>query len=183
MMRRVCVFCGSNLGDRTEYAEAARAMGRALVDRDLELVYGGGRIGLMGVLADTVLENGGRATGVIPKALEAREVAHGGLSELRVVSTMHERKAMMEQLSDAFIAMPGGLGTFEEILEILTWAQLGIHPKPSGLLNVAGYFDPLMEVLHQAADRGFMPPQSLDNLYLGTEPLELLDACENHSAG
>jgi hypothetical protein len=180
MMRRICVFCGSSLGDLTEYADAARAMGRALAERDLELVFGGGKIGLMGVVADAVLENGGRAIGVIPRALEARELAHEGLSELHVVSSMHERKAMMEELSDAFIAMPGGLGTYEEILEILTWAQLDIHPKPSALLNVAGYFDALMGVLQQAVDRGFMPPKSFGNLYLGTEPLELLDACEKY---
>ena len=180
MMRRVCVFCGSNSGELPEYSEAARAMGRALVERDLELVFGGGKVGLMGVLADSVLDHGGRVTGVIPRALEAREVAHGGLSELHVVASMHERKAMMEDLSDAFIAMPGGLGTFEEILEILTWAQLEIHPKPSGLLNVSGYYDTLMEFLHQAVDQGFVPRSSLECLYLGTEPHSLLDACENH---
>ncbi len=181
-MRRVCVFCGSNLGDRPEYAEAARSMGRALLERDLELVFGGGNIGLMGVVADTVLAGGGRVTGVIPRALEEREVAHYGVTELRVVSSMHERKAMMEDLSDAFIALPGGIGTFEEILEILTWSQLEIHPKPSGLLNVAGYYDKLMNVLQQAVDAGFMPERSLDSLYVGTDAGPLLEACSGHTS-
>ncbi len=181
-MRRVCVFCGSNLGDRPEYAEAARSMGRALLERDLELVFGGGNIGLMGVVADTVLAGGGRVTGVIPRALEEREVAHYGVTELRVVSSMHERKAMMEDLSDAFIALPGGIGTFEEILEILTWSQLEIHPKPSGLLNVAGYYDKLMDVLQQAVDAGFMPERSLDSLYVGTGAGPLLEACSGHTS-
>jgi uncharacterized protein (TIGR00730 family) len=180
MMHRVCVFCGSNSGKLPEYSEAARAMGRALAEREIELVFGGGKVGLMGVLADAVLDQGGRVTGVIPKALEAREVAHEGLSELHVVASMHERKAMMENLSDAFIAMPGGLGTFEEILEILTWAQLKIHPKPSGLLNVAGYYDTLEKFLHQAVEQGFIPASSLDGLYLGTEPGKLLEACARH---
>lgn len=180
MMRRVCVFCGSNRGDRAEYAEAARAMGSALVERNLELVFGGGRIGLMGVLADAVLDQGGVVTGVIPRALEQREVAHYGLSELRVVETMHERKAMMEDLSDAFIALPGGIGTFEEVLEILTWAQLEIHPKPVGLLNVAGYYDKLVGMLEHAVDAGFMPPSSLEYLYLGTHAGALLDTCAQH---
>ncbi|MDE0884441.1 MAG: TIGR00730 family Rossman fold protein [Myxococcota bacterium] len=182
-LRRVCVFCGSNLGDRPAYEQAARAMGRSLLERDLELVFGGGHVGLMGVVADTVLEGGGRVIGVIPRALEERELAHRGLTELRVVSSMHERKAMMENLSDAFIAMPGGIGTFEEILEILTWSQLEIHPKPSGLLNVEGYYDTLIALLDQAIDGGFMPASSLDSLYSGTDSGALLEACAVHPAG
>ena len=181
-MRRVCVFCGSNVGDLPEYAEAARAMGRALASQGLELVFGGGRIGLMGVVADTVLEHGGRVTGVIPRALEARELAHRDLTELRVVDSMHQRKAMMEELSDAFIALPGGIGTFEEILEILTWAQLEIHPKPAGLLNVAGYYDLLLGLLDQAVAAGFMPGSSLDVLYTGEDAGALIEACRQHDA-
>ncbi len=182
-MRRVCVFCGSNTGDLPEYAEAARAMGLALVSQGLELVFGGGRIGLMGVVADTVLEHGGRVTGVIPRALAEREVAHLGLTELRVVESMHQRKAMMEELSDAFIALPGGIGTFEEILEILTWAQLELHPKPAGLLNVAGYYDLLLRLLEQAVESGFMPAQSLDALYTDTDATALIEACRQHFPG
>ena len=155
-------------------------MGRSLLERDLELVFGGGDIGLMGVVADTVLEGGGRVIGVIPKALEDREVAHYGLTELHVVASMHERKAMMEDLSDAFIAMPGGIGTFEEILEILTWSQLKIHPKPSGLLNVEGYYDKLIALLDQAVASGFMPASSLDSLYVDPDPGPLLEACAVH---
>lgn len=182
-MRRVCVFCGSNVGDLPEYAEAARAMGLALVSQGLELVFGGGRIGLMGVVADTVLEHGGRVTGVIPRALEEREVAHLGLTELHVVEGMHQRKAMMEELSDAFIALPGGIGTFEEILEILTWAQLELHPKPAGLLNVAGYYDLLLKLLEQAVRSDFMPARSLDGLYMDTDAAALVEACRQHSPG
>ena len=133
-----------------------------------------------GVVADTVLEGGGRVIGVIPKALEDREVAHYGLTELHVVASMHERKAMMEDLSDAFIAMPGGIGTFEEILEILTWSQLKIHPKPSGLLNVEGYYDKLIALLDQAVASGFMPASSLDSLYVDPDPGPLLEACAVH---
>ncbi|MDG2336124.1 MAG: TIGR00730 family Rossman fold protein [Myxococcota bacterium] len=182
-LRRLCVFCGSNRGDRPAYAQAARAMGQSLLERDLELVFGGGHIGLMGVVADTVLEGGGRVIGVIPRALEERELAHRGLTELHVVSSMHERKAMMEDLSDAFIAMPGGIGTFEEILEILTWSQLEIHPKPSGLLNVEGYYDKLIALLDQAIASGFMPASSLDSLYSGTDSGALIEACAAHPVG
>jgi hypothetical protein len=158
-------------------------MGQSLLERDLELVFGGGHIGLMGVVADTVLEGGGRVIGVIPRALEERELAHRGLTELHVVSSMHERKAMMEDLSDAFIAMPGGIGTFEEILEILTWSQLEIHPKPSGLLNVEGYYDKLIALLDQAIASGFMPASSLDSLYSGTDSGALIEACAAHPVG
>jgi uncharacterized protein (TIGR00730 family) len=155
-MQRVCVFCGSNSGARPEYAAAARAVAAALVRNDLELVYGGGRVGLMGVLADEVLRLGGRAIGVIPRNLLLREVGHTSLTELRVVETMHERKALMAELSDAFIAMPGGLGTLEEIFEVWTWAQLGVHRKPCGFLDVAGYYDSLMEFLDNAVRERFV---------------------------
>jgi uncharacterized protein (TIGR00730 family) len=181
MIRRVCVFCGASVGNLPEYQEAARAMGTALVERDLELVFGGGRVGLMGVLADSVLEGGGRVIGVIPRALEERELAHYAVSELRIVASMHERKATMEELSDAFIALPGGIGTFEEILEILTWAQLEIHPKAVGLLNVAGYYDKLIGLLENAVDAGFMPLRSREGLYVETDPGLLLEACQSHT--
>src|SRR4051812_49148308 len=150
---RVCVFCGSNPGARPEYAAAARAVGRALAERGRGLVYGGGNVGLMGVCADAALAAGGEVIGVIPDALQTAEVAHGGLTRLHVVRTMHERKALMADLSDAFAALPGGFGTLDELFEILTWAQLGIHAKPVAILNVAGFFDPLLAMLdHQTAE-------------------------------
>jgi uncharacterized protein (TIGR00730 family) len=154
--RRICVFCGSNLGISLVYRDAAVALGRVLAARGIELVYGGGNIGLMGVLADAALESGGRVIGVIPESLMAKEVGHAGLTELRIVKTMHERKALMADLSDAFIAMPGGFGTFEEFCEIVTWSQLGIHAKPCGLLNVAGYYDPLLKLFDHAVREGFL---------------------------
>ena len=155
-MQRVCVFCGSNPGARPEYADAARDLAAALVRDNLALVYGGGRVGLMGVVADEVLRLGGQAIGVIPRALWQREVGHTGLSDIRIVETMHERKAMMADLSDAFIALPGGLGTIEEIVEIWTWAQLGIHTKPLGFLNVLDYYTPLMAFLDHAVNERFI---------------------------
>jgi len=155
-MQRVCVFCGSNPGSRPEYADAARELAAALVQSNLTLVYGGGRVGLMGVVADEVLRLGGRAVGVIPRPLWQREVGHTALSEIRIVETMHERKAMMADLSDAFIALPGGLGTIEEIFEIWTWAQLGMHAKPLGFLNVLDYYTPLMAFLDHAAGERFI---------------------------
>jgi uncharacterized protein (TIGR00730 family) len=155
-MRRVCVFAGSSVGARPSYRLEAETLGRVLAARDIAVVYGGGRIGLMGVLADAVLEAGGHITGVIPGALATREIAHSGLSDLRVVTSMHERKAMMAELSDGFIAAPGGLGTLEEFFEILTWAQLGLHHKPCGLLNVDGYFDRLLALVEHATEEGFL---------------------------
>src|SRR5215475_7137101 len=153
-MQRICVFCGSSTGGRPSYAAIARSLGAALARRRLGLVYGGGSIGLMGVLADTVLAAGGSVTGVIPRGLYSAEIAHAGLSELRVVSSMHERKAVMESLSDAFVALPGGLGTFEELLEMLTWLQLGIHRKPVALLDVDGYWRGLRQLLDDAVAGG-----------------------------
>jgi uncharacterized protein (TIGR00730 family) len=158
-MERVCVFCGSSPGADPTYAEAAAELGRLLAGRGLTLVYGGGHVGLMGVLADAALAVGGRVTGVIPEALAAKELAHGGLTELLVVGSMHERKALMSELSDAFIALPGGIGTLEEWFEVWTWSQLGFQPKPCGMLNVAGYYDHLLAFLdHMTVERFLSPP-------------------------
>src|ERR1051326_7718022 len=143
-IQRICVFCGSSRGGNPVYAEAARRLGAALAERGIGLVYGGGQIGLMGIVADAVMAAGGEGIGGIPEALALKEVAHEGLTELRVVGSMHERKALMADLAHAFIAMPGGFGTFEEFCEIVTWAQLGMHTKPCGLLNVNGFYDPLL---------------------------------------
>ncbi len=159
-MKRICVFCGSNVGVRAAYRRAAEELGRALVERQVGLVYGGGNIGLMGVLADVVLAGGGEVQGVIPHALVAREVAHKDLSKLHIVDSMHERKQLMADLADAFVAMPGGYGTFEEFCEAVTWSQLGIHKKPCGLLNVEGYFDPLIAQFDHAVREGFLHPNN-----------------------
>ncbi|MBI3528687.1 MAG: TIGR00730 family Rossman fold protein [Betaproteobacteria bacterium] len=157
-MKRVCVFCGSNAGIRAEYGVAAQGLAAVLARRGLELVYGGGNVGLMGLLADSMLEAGGKVIGVIPQSLVAKEVAHHGVTELRIVDTMHQRKALMNELSDAFIALPGGFGTLDEFFEILTWSQLGIHGKPSGLLNVSGYYDSLLAMLDHAVAEGLLRP-------------------------
>ncbi|CAH2894465.1 MAG: Lysine decarboxylase family [uncultured Paraburkholderia sp.] len=159
-MKSVCVYCGSSNGVKPlyaeAYAEAARAFGRALVEADLALVYGGGKVGLMGVIADTVMAEGGRAIGVIPELLVNKEVGHNGLTELHVVPDMHQRKKMMADLSDAFVAMPGGAGTLEEFFEVYTWAQLGYHQKPVALLNIDGFYDPLIKLLQHTVEEGFM---------------------------
>ena len=155
-LRRICVFCGSSVGSRPVYVEAARELGRTLAERGLGVVFGGGKVGLMGVLADAALAAGGEAIGVIPEAMVAREIAHNGLTELRVVHSMHERKTLMADLADAFIALPGGYGTLEEFFEAVTWTQLGIHSKPCGLLNVAGYYDTLLALLERAVADGFI---------------------------
>jgi uncharacterized protein (TIGR00730 family) len=157
-MQRVCVFCGSATGVRAIYQQAAVAIGVALAHQGFELIYGGGRVGLMGVLADAVLAQGGRAIGIMPTHLVAKEIAHQGLTELRVVSSMHERKAAMAELADAFIALPGGYGTFEEFCEMLTWGQLGLHRKPCGLLNVDHFYDPLLMLFNHAVAEGFVNP-------------------------
>ena len=154
--RRICVFCGSNVGSNPAYRQTAESLGLLLAHRKIGLVYGGGNIGLMGVLADSVLAAGGRAIGVIPESLMQKEVGHAGLTELRIVKSMHERKALMSDLSDGFIAMPGGFGTFEEFCEVVTWSQLGIQSKPCGLLNVEGYYDPLLELFDHAVREGFL---------------------------
>ena len=157
-MKRLCVFCGANAGTRPEYGASARELSAALARRGLGLVYGGGNVGLMGMLADAMLQAGGEVIGVIPQHLVAREVAHRGVTRLHVVEDMHQRKAMMNELSDAFVALPGGFGTLEEFFEILTWSQLGIHRKPSGLLNVSGYYDDLLAMLDHAVTQGFLLP-------------------------
>ena len=174
-MKRICVFCGSNPGFNPVYREAARELGRLLAGRGLGLIYGGGRVGLMGILADAVLEHGGEAIGVIPEQLFALEVGHNGLTELRVVRSMHERKASMAELADGFIALPGGYGTFEEFCEIVTWAQLGLHSKPCGLLNVNGFYDGLLGQLSRAVGEGFIQPRQRELVLSGEEPGELLE--------
>lgn len=175
-MRRVCVFCGSNEGADPAFREAAARLGRELAARQVGLVFGGGRVGLMGVIADAVLAAGGEAIGVIPHALERKEVAHGGLTKLHVVGTMHERKALMEKLSDAFIAMPGGFGTLDELCEILTWRQLSIHDKPTGLLNASGFFDGFVSFVDHSVAQGFIKPEHRAMLRVAAEPSALLDS-------
>lgn len=172
---RLCVFCGSKHGARREYADAAVRLGGRLADAGITLVYGGGHIGLMGVLADAVLARGGRVIGVITQALEKLELAHRGLTEMHVVQTMHERKALMADLADGFIALPGGLGTFDETFEILTWAQLGIHHKPCGVLNVGGYYDKLIEFLDQSVTEQFNRPEYRALMLIDADPDRLLD--------
>ena len=174
-MTRICVFCGSSPGARPAYVDAARLLAAELVQRKLGLVYGGGSVGLMGVVADSVLQAGGEVIGVIPAPLASRELAHKGVTELRVVASMHERKAMMAELADGFIALPGGLGTLEETLEILTWAQLGIHPKPVAVLNVDGYYDGLLRLLTHAVREGFLRPEYFALLLFGDTPAEVLE--------
>jgi len=180
-LRSVCVFCGSNAGARSVYAEAAREVGRAVAERGLTLVYGGAAVGLMGALADSALAAGGRVVGVIPTALVEREIAHPHLTETHQVKSMHERKAKMADLSDAFLALPGGAGTLEEVFEIWTWAQLGHHKKPVGLLNVDGFFDALLAFLdHQTRER-FMRPEHRDMLIVESDPGELLRRFESYT--
>jgi uncharacterized protein (TIGR00730 family) len=174
-MKRVCVFAGSNSGYQPIYRKIAEALGHALAERHLGLVYGGARIGLMGVLANAVLHSGGHVTGVIPAALVEKEVGHSGLGDLRVVSSMHERKAMMADLADGFIALPGGWGTLDEFFEILTWAQLGIHQKPCGLLNVQGYFDGLLSFVEHSMNEGFVRREYRSMLSVSESAASLLD--------
>jgi uncharacterized protein (TIGR00730 family) len=179
-LRCICVFAGSNFGRRETYAEHARALGTALANARIGLVYGGGRVGLMGIVADTVLAAGGEVIGVIPRALATKEVAHDALTELRVVPSMHERKALMAELADGFVALPGGFGTFDELLEIVTWAQLGLHAKPIGVLNVAGYFDPFSALVERAIAEEFVRPEYRDLFVLGDDPRALLARLEMH---
>ena len=175
-MRRVCVFCGSSVGNKPAYQDAARAMGKLLATRGIGLVYGGGAVGLMGVIADAALEAGGSVIGVIPQALFDREIGHGGVTDLRIVDSMHTRKAMMAELSDAFIAMPGGVGTFEEFFEAITWTQLGLHRKPCGLLNVDGFYTPLALFIDQAVSEGFIKPIHRTAVIVDSDPARLLDS-------
>jgi uncharacterized protein (TIGR00730 family) len=172
---RVCVFCGSSPGQNPAFAVAARALAREIAGRGIDVVYGGGNVGLMGVVADAVLAAGGRVIGVIPHALVSRELAHSGLTDLHVVGSMHERKALMAELSDGFIALPGGLGTLEEFCEVVTWTQLGVHDKPCGLLNVAGYYDGLLAFLRHALDEQFLRPTHFDIIVSADAPAALLD--------
>ncbi|MBY0522889.1 MAG: TIGR00730 family Rossman fold protein [Gemmataceae bacterium] len=174
-MQRLCVFCGSRAGKQAEYAEQTQRLGRLLVARGLGLVFGAGNIGLMGVLADAVLQAGGEAIGVIPQALVDKELAHAGLTQLHVVATMHERKALMADLADGFIALPGGYGTADELFEILTWSQLGLHDKPVGLLNTAGYFSSLLSWLDRTVQDGFIRPHHRSLLIEATDAESLLD--------
>ena len=175
-MRRVCVFCGSRTGTEPAYDEAARALGRAVAAENVTLVYGGGRVGLMGVVADAALGAGGEVVGVIPRALLEREIAHTGLTDLRVVGSMHERKALMSELSEGFIALPGGTGTLEEFFEVLTWAQLGEHRKPCALLNPGGYYDPLLAVFDHMVAKGFLSEEHRAMVLVETGPEALLEA-------
>lgn len=169
------MFCGSSPGNNPEYRETARNLGRILAGRNIELVFGGGCVGLMNEIANTVLGAGGRVTGVIPQSLVDREVAHTGISELRVTGSMHERKALMAELSDGFIALPGGIGTFEEFMEIITWGQLGFHRKPCGLLNTLGFYDGLLGFLDHAVREGFLHDANRDSILVSQSPEELLD--------
>lgn len=173
---RICVFCGANTGHDDLYVRTARAVGETLARRKIDVVYGGGRIGLMGQVADAALAAGGRVIGVIPQRLDEREIAHAGLTELHVVDTMHERKALMAHLSDAFLALPGGFGTLEEFCEAVTWTQLGIHDKPCGLLNVAGYFDPLIEMFDRCVAAGFVAPQTREIVRSARDVDSIVDA-------
>ena len=173
--RRLCVFCGSYTGTRSAYRAAAEQLGLLLVERGIELVYGGGNIGLMGVLADTVLARDGRAIGVIPESLMAKEVGHTGLTELRIVDSMHERKALMSDLSDGFIALPGGFGTLEEFCEVVTWSQLGLQSKPCGLLNVENYYASLLELFDHAVREGFLREETRRLVLDDEDPARLLE--------
>lgn len=173
-MKSICIYCGSSFGNRPVYAEAARALAAEMVAHDIGLVYGGGKVGLMGVIADEILRLGGEATGVIPQALMDKEVGHTGLTRLHVVTNMHERKAKMAELADGFIAMPGGLGTLEELFEILTWAQLGFHQKPVGVLNVDGFYDGLIAFLQTQVDCGFVKADQAELMLHAPTPPELM---------
>jgi uncharacterized protein (TIGR00730 family) len=173
---RVCIFCGSSSGARPEYAALARATGEVMLAREIGLVYGGAAVGLMGIIADTVLAGGGEVIGVIPERLSGREIAHAGLTKLHVVGSMHERKALMADLSDAFVALPGGLGTMDELFEIATWSYLGIHGKPIGLINAGGYYDPLLAFLEHAANEGFIRETHRRLIRVATTPDEVFSA-------
>ena len=179
-MRRVTVFCGSRAGNDERYRAAARELGRELVRRGCGLVYGGGSVGLMGVIADAVLDAGGDVTGVIPTLLATRELIHPRVADMRCVPDMHARKALMAELADAFIALPGGYGTLEELFEVITWAQLGIHRKPVGLLDVAGYFGPLVELVDRAVAADFIKPKHRDLIVVDEEPAALLNRLARH---
>jgi uncharacterized protein (TIGR00730 family) len=179
-MTSICVFCGSSPGNDPAYAEAAGRLGRILAERDTTLVYGGGHVGLMGVVADAALGAGGEVIGVMPRSLVDREIGHTGLTKLHVVGSMHERKALMSELSDGFVALPGGNGTLEEFFEVLTWAQLGEHGKPCGLLNVAGYYDPLLKVFDRMVEKDFLRGAHRELVLVAEDPSSLLQRFEGY---
>lgn len=175
MIKKLCIYCGSSTGKNSSYIDGTRRLARILVDNKIDVVYGGASIGVMGALADAVLEYGGAVTGIIPEDLMSKEVAHSRITELKVVASMHERKAVMAEISDGFIALPGGIGTFEELFEILTWAQLGLHRKPVGLLNINGYFDSLIRFLDHAVDEQFLQSHHRSMLIVESEPDRILE--------
>jgi hypothetical protein len=175
MSTTICVYCGSREGTQPQHADAARALGRLIGERGWRLVYGGGKVGLMGIVADAVLAAGGEVIGVIPETLMRREVGHRGLTELHVVQTMHQRKQMMAERADAFIALPGGIGTLEELFEAWTWRQLGYHEEPIGLLNVGGYYDPLLQFMQCTVDEGFLSPVQMSMIDVDDDASRLLD--------
>lgn len=179
-IRRVCVFCGSKAGVRPEYVTAAREVGRLVVDRGWELVYGGGSIGMMGAVADAVLGCGGRVIGVIPEFLATKELLHTGVTDMRLVDSMHTRKALMNELADAFIGLPGGYGTFEELFEMITWGQLGLHTKPVGLLDTSGFYRPMMELVRHAVDEGFIKREQRAFVMADSDAARLLDRLVEH---
>lgn len=181
-MKRICVYCGSSEGNDPGFKAAARALGRAMLEKDIGLVYGGAQIGIMGEIADTVINGGGEVIGIMPKSLADREIYHTGLTELKIVNSMHERKAMMADLSDGFIALPGGLGTIEEIFEVLTWAQLGFHRKPCALLNALGYYDHLSAFLNHTVDQGFVNKASRSMIITEADPIRLIQRFETYEA-
>jgi len=174
-MKSICVYCGSSSGNKSAFLEKAKELGEEIASRGIALVYGGSKIGLMGKLADSALAKGGRVLGVLPEALQAKEVAHAGLQELHIVKNMHERKAKMAELSDAFIALPGGFGTMDEVMEMITWNQLGFQAKPIGFLNVEGYYDKLFDFLGSLTDQGFVKPGLVEALALEKEPAKLIE--------
>ena len=179
-MHRICVFCGSSSGSQPEYRACAVELATELTRRRIGLVYGGGNVGLMGAIADAILKAGGEAIGVIPEHLMTREIGHKQLTKLHIVHSMHERKALMADLSDAFIALPGGFGTLEEFFEVLTWSQLGLHTKPCGIVNVLGYYTPLLKMLDHAVDQRFLKPQNRALVLARDTPAELLEAFEEY---
>ncbi len=180
MLNSIAVFCGSREGASPAYMESARALGRELGTRGITLVYGGSRLGLMGAVADAALEHGGRAIGVLPHFMQVREIAHPGLTELIMVESMHERKAKMTELAEGFVTLPGGSGTMEEYFEIFTWAQLGLHAKPIGVLNSAGYYDPLIALFDRMTGEGFVTPQHREMMLTAVEPAVLLDRMQSY---
>jgi len=179
LLRSVCVFCGSSVGNHSTYAESAHALGAELARRDIALVYGGGNVGLMGIVADAALGAGGRVLGVMPRHLVEREIAHGTLTELHVVDSMHSRKQMMADLADAFVLLPGGFGSWEEFCEAVTWSQLGLHRKPCGILDVHDYYGPLLEMMSRAVEHGFVRASHRDAIVVSRDPTNLLMKLED----